>query len=172
MQRRLVLGAIMAAARGFPVYGDELGTFRPCLAHPGGEGRREQRRIDAVHEQSEPASARNAVLVGQIAAQEADVRVAPGGDGVEMIAIGHGGADDEQQHLAQRMRDAPGLARVVDDREMVEKRLQTRLLFEHGEGEAHDGGSRITPPIGNHLFSNPLTAVNPNSEPCSWRAIN
>jgi hypothetical protein len=46
-----------------------------------------------------------------------------------MVAIGHGGVDDEQQNLAQRMRDAPRLARVVDDREMVEKRLQTRLLF-------------------------------------------
>jgi hypothetical protein len=58
------------------------------------------------------------------------------------------------------MRDAPGLARVVDDRER-----QARLLFEHGEGEAHHGGSRITPPIGNPGARNPLTAVNPNSEP-------
>ncbi|MBU3889755.1 hypothetical protein, partial [Methylosinus sp. KRF6] len=48
---------------------------------------------------------------------------------------------------------------------IVEKRLQTRLLFEHGEGEAHDGGSRIIPPTGNHAARNPLTAVNPNSEP-------
>ncbi|WP_051949193.1 hypothetical protein [Methylosinus sp. PW1] len=88
-----------------------------------------------------------------------------------MIAIGHGGADDEQQHLAQWMRDAPGLAGVVDDREMVEKRLQTRLLFENGEGEAHDGGSRITPPIGNRAARNPLTAVNPNSEPWHMRDL-
>jgi hypothetical protein len=29
----------------------------------GGEGSREQRRIDAVHEQAEPASAGNAVLI-------------------------------------------------------------------------------------------------------------
>ncbi len=29
------------------------------------------------------------------------------------------------------------------------------------------GGSRITPPIGIHAARNPLTAVNPNSEPSS-----
>lgn len=150
MQRGLVLGAIMTATRGLPIDGDELGSLRPGLAHPASEGRREQRRIDAVHEQGEPASARHAVLIRQIAAQEADVGLAPRCNSVEVIAIGHGGADDEQQHLAKRMRDAPGLARVVNDREMVEKRFQTRLLFENCEGEAHHGGSRITPPIGNH----------------------
>jgi len=72
------------------------------------------------------------------------------------------------KRLAERCATRQGSRGVVDDREMVEKRLQTRLLLENGESEAHHGGSRITPPIGNHAQRNPLTAVNPNSEP--WRA--
>jgi hypothetical protein len=36
--------------------------------------------------------------------------------------------------------------------------------FEHGEGEAHHGGSRTLRPR-NHASRNPLTAVNPSSEP-------
>jgi len=59
-----------------------------------------------------------------------------------MVAVGHRAADDEQQHLAQRMRDAPRLARIVDDREMVEKRLETRFLFKHSKGKALGGGSK------------------------------
>ena len=58
----LSCGAIMAAARGLAVDGDEIRPVRPCLAHPGGEGGRKQRRIDPVHQQRQPAAAGNAVM--------------------------------------------------------------------------------------------------------------
>ena len=143
MQRRLAVAAIMAAARGFSVYGDEVGPIGPGLAHPGGEGGGKQRRIDAVHQQRKPAPAGSAVLVRQVAAQEGEVRLAPGRDGVVMVAVGHRRADDEQQDLAKRMGHPPRLARIVDDREVIEKRPETRLFPEHSKGEAHGGGSQI-----------------------------
>ena len=40
------------------------------------------------------------------------MRVAPGGDGVVAVGIGHRDANDEQQHLAQRIGHTPSLARV------------------------------------------------------------
>jgi hypothetical protein len=133
----------VAAARGFAINGDQIEPVGPGLANPGGEGRRKQRRIDAVHEQGQPASAGRAMRVGQVVAQEAEVRFAPGRDRLVMVAVGHRAADHEKQHLPQRMRDAPGLARIVDDREMIEKRLETRLLPKHSIGKAH-GGSEST----------------------------
>jgi hypothetical protein len=41
------------------------------------------------------------------------------------------------------MGDPPGLARIVDDREMIEKRLETRLLPKYCKGEAHGGSESI-----------------------------
>ena len=41
--------------------GDELGTVRPGLAHPCGEGCREQRRIDPVHQDVELSPAGNTI---------------------------------------------------------------------------------------------------------------
>jgi len=91
--------AVMAAARGLAIDGDELRASGPGLAHPGGEGGRERGGVDAVHEDGEPAPAGGAVLVGQVAAQEAEVGLAPCGDVVVVVAVGHGGADHEQQDL-------------------------------------------------------------------------
>jgi hypothetical protein len=58
---------ILASCRKTPLWPSKL---EPSLAHLGGEHGGEQHRIDAVHEQGEPASARNAMAVGQIMAQE------------------------------------------------------------------------------------------------------
>ena len=107
------------------------------------------------------------MIIGQIAAQKRKVLLAPGGDAVIVVAIGHRAADDQQQHLAKRMRHAPGIARIGDKGEVVEKRRKTRFLFKDGEGKAHAGGSRINPPKQNHAFDNPLTGVNQSSEPCT-----
>src|SRR6202050_264351 len=164
-RRTLVLGAVVAAARTLAVDGDEMGAIGPSLAHPSRKHRRKQRRVDAVHKQRQPAPARNAMRVGQIAAQKREIDLAPGGDRLVVVAVRHRAADHEQQHFRQRVGDTPRLARILNRRKIGEKRLQPRLLFEHGKGKAHGGGSRITPPTQNHAFSNPLILVNPSSWP-------
>ncbi len=51
----------------------------------------------------------------EIATQESQMRLAPQGDAVEIIAISHRAANDKEQDLGQGMGDAPWLARVLDD---------------------------------------------------------
>src|SRR5262249_25501731 len=58
-----------------------------------------------------------------------------------IIAIGDRAADDQQQHLRQRMRHTPRLARVLDDSKMIEQRPQARLGIKIKTGEAHGGCS-------------------------------
>ena len=79
------------------------------------------------------------------------MRRPPGGDGFVIVAIGHRAADNQKQNLRQWMRHSPGLARILDHREVIEKRFQTRLFLEHGKGKTHGGApesthaQRITP---------------------------
>ena len=105
----------MAAARGLAVDGDEFRSVAPQFACPGHEAIREEVRIDAVQKDIEPAGAGHAMVIGQEAPQEVQMRLAPCGDIVEVVTGGDAGADDKKQHLGQRMRHAPWLARVFDD---------------------------------------------------------
>ncbi len=104
-------------------------------------------------------------MIGQIAAQERQMPLAPGRNGVIVVAVRHRAANHQQQHLRQGMRHAPSLPGILDDGKMVEERPKTRLLLKNSEGKAHGGGSRISPPQENHAKCNPLTAVNLSSEP-------
>lgn len=79
------------------------GSIRPGLPHPGGEGGGEQGRVDAVHQNGQPAPARDAVRVGQVLAEEIQMRRTPVGDGIIVVAIGDRAADHQQQHLTQRV---------------------------------------------------------------------
>ena len=124
MQRPSVGLAIVAAARGLAVDGDKVDALGPALAHPGRERRREQLGVDAVHQLGEPARARHTMMVGQEVAQEGEMRLAPVGDPLVVVVVGDRGADHQQQHLGQRMRHAPGLARVLDRAEVLEQRGQ------------------------------------------------
>ena len=63
-----------------------------------------------------------------------------------MVAVGHRATDHEQQHLTQRMRDAPGLARIVDDGEMIEKRLEKPHAV-GAMGVLHAPGSEVAEAI-------------------------
>ena len=119
--------AVVAAARGLAVDRHEIGLLRPALPHPGGEGGGEERGVDPVHQDGEPALAGNAVLVGQVPAEEVEMRRAPGGDVLVVVAVGDGAADDEQQDLRQRMQDPPHVARVLDLGEVIEQRREARL---------------------------------------------
>jgi hypothetical protein len=79
----------------------------------------------------------DAVLVGQVPAEEVEVRSAPCGDVLVVVAVGDGAADHEQQHFRQRMQDPPNVARVFDVGEVVEQRREARLLGQaFGEGHA------------------------------------
>ena len=140
VQRRRPGAAVVAAARGLAVDGDETGFLRPALPHPCGESGGEQRGIDAVHQDRQPAFAGNAVGVGQVPAQEIEVCGAPGGDVLVIVAVGDGAADDEQQHLGQRMQDPPHVARVLDRSEMIQQRREARLP---GQGFIGDHQRRL-----------------------------
>ena len=89
----------------------------------------------------------------QVAAQKRQMLAAPQGNGVEVVAIGHRGANDEQQDLRQRVGDAPRLARIVNDRKVVKQRPKTRFFRKSIKDKAHGGGSRIAPPKGITLMA-------------------
>ena len=110
-----------------PSIATRAGLLRPALPHPGGEGGGEERGVDPVHQDGEPALAGNAVLVGQVPAEEVEMRRAPAGDVLVVVAVGDGAADDEQQDLRQRMQDPPHVARVLHLGEVIEQRREARL---------------------------------------------
>ena len=67
------------------------------------------------------------MMIGQKTAQERQMVLAPFGDVVEIVARGNAGADDEKQHLLQRMSDPPSFARVLYCRKMVQKTAKARF---------------------------------------------
>ena len=56
------------------------------------------------------------------------MRLAPGGDVVVVVAVGHRPADHQQQHLWQRMGHAADVARAVDPGKMLQQNGQARAL--------------------------------------------
>ena len=55
------------------------------------------------------------------------MRFAPINDVVVVIAARDRPAHDQEQHLAQRIRDLPGLSRILDRRQVIEQHTQLRL---------------------------------------------
>src|SRR5215218_3787326 len=86
-----------------PSMATNAGAVRPGRPHPGREGGREQARIDAVHQLREPAPARHAMMIGQIAAQHRQVLFAPFGHQIVVLAVADRPAHHEQQRLRQGM---------------------------------------------------------------------
>jgi hypothetical protein len=134
VERGAAVGAVVAAARGLSIDGDELRAFGPSLAHPSGEGGREQGRVDTVHQNGQPAPAGDAVLVGQMASQEVQVGVAPRGNMVVVVAVGDGAADHQEQDLGQRVGNATDVARVVDGGEVVQQCAEAGFLRRKARG--------------------------------------
>jgi hypothetical protein len=58
------------------------------------------------------------------AAQEGEVRVAPIDDVVVIVAARDRAAHHQEQYLAQRIHDLPGLPRIRDLSEVIEQRTQ------------------------------------------------
>jgi hypothetical protein len=82
--------------------------------------------IDPVYHDRQPASARHAVTKRQETPQEIEMRLAPNGDGLILIAVGDGPAHGQQRQLRHWKRQPTRLARVLNPRKMVQKQPQTR----------------------------------------------
>src|SRR6266699_1483098 len=110
------------------------GGSRPALRGPGLETGGKQHRIDAVHDHPQPVMTGNAVVEFRHGTQEIEIYLAPIGDVLVIVTVGDRAADDEQNDLAQRIHDLPGLAGVLDGRKMIEQTAQARLRQngEHG----------------------------------------
>jgi len=134
MQRGPSPGTVVATARGLGVVGHQRRRIGSHRRRPGLEAVRKQRRIDAVHQHTQPARAGNPVMVGQEAAKERQIILAPVGDVLEVVARSDRTADHQKQHFGQRMRHPPAFPTVLDQQEMVQKQPQTRLLasIKHG----------------------------------------
>ena len=104
VKRRGALAPVVAAARGLAVDRHQTGLVRPALPHPAREGGGEERRVDPVHQDGEPALTRDAVRVRQLPAEEVEVRRAPGGDVLVVVAVGDGAADHQEQDLGSGCR--------------------------------------------------------------------
>lgn len=57
--------------------------------------------------------------------KEIEMRLAPGGDIVVVVAIRDRAANDQEQNLRQRMEDPPDITRVVNRRKVFQKHRQT-----------------------------------------------
>jgi len=115
----------------------ESGLLGPALAHPAGEGGGEERGVDPVHQDGEPALARHALRIGQAPAEKVEMRRAPGGDVLVVVAVGDGAADDEQEDLVEPVGDPPRVARVLHHGEMLEQRCEARLPGQALGGRDH-----------------------------------
>lgn len=122
MRRRPADGAVVAAARGLAVDGHEVGLLRPGVLDPSREGLREKVRIDPVHQDGQPATARHPAMVGQIASQDRQVGFAPLSDQVVVVAVADRAADHQEQHFRRGMRHLLGNTWVLDLSKMIEKR--------------------------------------------------
>jgi hypothetical protein len=118
----------MAAPRRLAIDRDEVGSIRPHLPHPRRKAGGEQPGIDPVHQQGQPAAAGNAVVIRQDLAQKRQMRLTPGGDVFVIVAVGDRPAHHQKQNLRQGVSHPPGLARVIDPREMLQQRPKAGFL--------------------------------------------
>ena len=100
MQRFEALAPVVGAARGLAVDGDQIVPGRPHRPDPIFETTREGQRIDPVHQSAQPALARDAVVERREPPQKIQMILAPGGDFVEIVARGDGGAGQQQQDFS------------------------------------------------------------------------
>jgi len=76
-------------------------------------------------------------------AENVEMRLAPGGDVLVVVAVGDRAADYQQQDLRQRVQDAPHVARFLHRREMRQKRRKARPAGKSGGGLHHLGRRQI-----------------------------
>ena len=123
VQRLAALGPGMAAARGLAVDGDDVRLGLAQASTQATKQRLEQRRVEGVDDVAQRVVARDAVAVGQEAAQESQVLPAPEPRLDEIVRARQGGGQHQEQDLRQRIEHLPGLARVLQRREMSSKEM-------------------------------------------------
>ena len=140
VQWRRFGAAVVAAPRGFAIDGQEPGLRTNSPAHPAKAAANSaglMRFIGPSHQDGEPAFAGNAVLVGQVPAQEAEVRSAPGGDVLVVVAVSDGAADDESSTSGSGCRIRRTSRVFLGLGEMIQQRREARLP---GQGLIGDHG--------------------------------
>jgi hypothetical protein len=121
VQRRAALAAGVGAPRGLAVDRDEVGRRLAQALDPAREARLEQLGVEGGDHLAQRVVARDAVPVGQEAAQERQVLLAPHLDLDEVVRPRQGSAQQEQQDLRQAVEHLGRLARVLQDGEVVEQ---------------------------------------------------
>src|SRR2546425_8335293 len=87
----------------------------------------EQVRVDAIHNRAQPISTGNAVVELGKAPQKRQMRLAPIDDVLIVVAVRDRPAHHQEQNLAHRIGDLPGLTRVFDLRKVIEHQAQPWL---------------------------------------------
>mgnify|MGYP003126639628 CR=1 FL=1 len=88
---------------------------------PGDEAVREQRRRQGVHHVVQRVVRGNSPLEGQEPAQKLQFPAAPPLDLGEILGAGQRPAQDDQQDLLKRIDHLPGLPRIIEGGEVIEK---------------------------------------------------
>ena len=112
----------VGAARGLAVDGDQVGLGLAQALDPSRKARLEQLGIERGEHLAQRVVARNAVPVGQEAAQEGQVLPAPEPDLGHVVGPGQGGAEQQEQDLGQRVEHLGPLPWVLQRSEVVEQR--------------------------------------------------
>jgi len=111
----------VAAARSLAVDRHEIKLVRPAFRDPGRKAGLEQVRVDAIHYRAQPISTGNAVVELGKAPQKRQMRIAPIDDVIIVVAVRDRPAHHQEQNLAQRIGDLPGLACVFDLGKVIEQ---------------------------------------------------
>jgi len=103
------------APRRLAVDGDDLAVLIGCAQprHPRHEGVAERLAVERGDHRVDRVVGRNALTIGQKAAQERDVQLAPTRDLREVVGPGHHPAQHQQQDLGQRIDHLGALARIL-----------------------------------------------------------
>jgi hypothetical protein len=88
---------------------------------------REQVGVEAVHDAAQPIGAGDTEVELGKATQKAQVSLAPIDNVLVIVAARDRPAHHQEQHLAQRIGDLPGLPRILDLRKVIEQQAQPRL---------------------------------------------
>jgi hypothetical protein len=112
----------VGAARGLAVDRDDVGLRRAQALDPAGEAALEQGRVERGDHLAQGVVARDAVPVGQEAAQEGQVLPAPDPDLGHVVRSGQRGAEQQEQDLGQGIEHLGLLPRILQSGEVVEQR--------------------------------------------------
>lgn len=128
---------VVGAARRFAVDGNELVPVRPQRGDPAVETAAEQDRVDPIDQGAHPTLAGDAMMEFRKAPQKVEMVLAPGGDVVEVITGGDGGADHQKQNLPERIHHPPRLTVIAKFGKVLQQQGQSRprgLLVEDRVG--------------------------------------